>query len=167
VEPSPAALEKPVTKAGTSAPSDPAASARPDDGTLLALLLRPAAPAAAPAIPDPAKISGVVRRRVGRQSLLARGLFIGPGPAWAAVFKRRADTFNLAIFGEDGGLRLYQSVPWPRGARARPLSVLPIQGMDGPGHDGLLIIGTLDSPAPPVTAILQFSGRTVHTYAPE
>ncbi len=153
------------------APSAPAPAEASGEGDLpmVALLLQPAATTPAPVPPDPAKISGVVRRRVGRQSLLAHGAFTGAGLSWAAVFKRRAESINLAIFGDDGNLRLYQMVPWPKGVRARPLSIFPVVGLAGLGHDGLLVVGAVGDtiPAAPVFMVLQINDHTIRVYSPE
>ncbi len=149
-------------------PAAPQAAPPPTDAPhVLALLLQPSATAPAPGPPSAASISGVVRRRVGRQSLLAHGRFVGKGTSWAAIFKLRAEAVQLAIFGEDGSLRLYQTVPWrsSRNLRAKPVVIHTITDLSAPGRDGLLITGSGDGPVS-AALVLEFGERSLTPYSP-
>lgn len=137
-------------------------------GRPLALLPRKEGEVATPAVLDPRVLSGSVRRMIGRKSLAARGRFVGEGQSVAAVFKLRGQTVQLAVFGEGGGLRLHQSVRWRggRGASAKPVALYTVPGLtgpaQGPGGDGLLLIGEGDDGAVPL--LIQFEGKALRTY---
>jgi hypothetical protein len=136
----------------------------PREGAPLALLLAATEPIDTPQLLSGAAITGVVRRRIGRQSLAARGRLIGSGASVAAVWKRRGEALQLAVFGEDGALRLFQNVPWRRTKKvaARPTAMFTLPDLAGPGQDGLLLVGAADSG--PIYLVLQFVGRSVRAY---
>src|SRR5262249_20075327 len=140
-----------------------AAACVPDGGVPIALLLRPAGPVP-PQVLAQTALSGVVRRRIGRQSLPARGHLVGGGFSVAAGLQRRPAAAPPASLGEDGALRLYQTVPWRKGKHiaAKPTAVSLVPDLGGPDRDGLLLVGAGDGG--PVHLLLGFDGRAVRAY---
>ncbi|MCS6915786.1 MAG: hypothetical protein RMK29_15645 [Myxococcales bacterium] len=145
-----------------AAPEHGGADCASPAGPALALLLRPQQPCAPP--PPLGPLPGVLRRRIGRHSLPAFGHFVGGGRSLAAVFRRRGDAAQLAIFGEDGALRLHQAVPWraDRKGAVQPRALYPVCDLGGPGRDGLLLVGTAG--AEPIYRLLAFDGHAVRAY---
>lgn len=157
------AAPRPTTPgASPSIPEGSGGDCPPPTGPALALLLRPQQPCAPPSPPGP--LPGVLRRRVGRQSLPAFGRFVGSGRSLAVVFRRRGDAAQLAVFGEDGALRLHQAVPWRWGRKqaARATALYPVPDLGGPGQDGLLLVGSTGTE--PIYLLLAFDGRSVRVY---
>lgn len=179
-EPTPAAPAKdaaPAAPAKEAAPAGPAKDAAPaapakdvdtteppdapsEPGAIALLLGSSVGPA--PTF-DSAALSGVLRRRVGRQSFAIPGRFIGDGQSYAAIFKRKADSINLALFGEDGALRLYQTVPWRAGKsppKLKPSSAFTIPDLSGAGKDGLLVAGQGEGDKTSYL-LIEFSGKSL------